>query len=148
VLQSASPESASIERQSTMASKFSVPKGFKKVDNGIAGFWKPTKEGEGLQGIVGHMVETPGADGKPNRFFTVRVTTEESGPIVSNTGRVVKTEVGTLVGVGGRVLANFLGERAGSGREVVLVYKGLGKAKTGRNAPKLYETYDSEEMPG
>ena len=124
--------------------KFNIPKGFKKVDNGIAGFWKPTKEGEGLQGVVGHMVETPGADGQPNRFYTVRVTSVESGPIVSTNGRTIKVEAGVLVGVGGRVLANFLSER--TGREVVLVYKGLGKAKAGRSAPKLYETFDSTEM--
>ena len=125
------------------ANGFVVPKSARKVDNGIIGFWKPDTEGQGIQGVVGHAVETAGRDGTTNNFFTLRVTTEESGPIVSSAGRTLKTEPGRMVGVGGRTLLNFLSERIG--QEVVLVYRGLGDAKKGRNAPKLYDTYEVGE---
>lgn len=126
-----------------MAKAFEVGKNFKKVDNGIAGFWKPTKEGEGLQGVVGHTVETKGVDGRPNVFVMLRLTREDSGPIVTGNGRVVKSTVGMNVGVGGKMLLNFLSER--TGHEVALVYRGLGDPKRGMNPPKLYDTYDSTE---
>jgi hypothetical protein len=125
------------------ATAFQVPKHAKKVDNGIIGFWKPDTEGQGIQGIVGHVVDATNRDGQTNQFYTLRVTTEESGPIVSGTGRVLKTEVGRMVGVGGRTVLNFLSEHIG--QEVILIYRGLGDAKKGRNAPKLYDTYELNE---
>jgi hypothetical protein len=122
---------------------FEVPKHAKKVENGLQGFWKPEVEGQGLQGVVGEPIETVGADGNPNVFFAIRVTSETSGPIKSSANKLLKTEVGRLVGVGGRTLRNFLTEH--KGREVVLVYTGLGEKKKGKNAPKLYDTYDLSE---
>lgn len=123
-----------------------APKGFKKVETAIAGFWKPAKVGQSLQGVVGHQVETKGADGKANVYFVVRLTSEESGPIARNSdgkggGKAVKPAIGMLVGVGGRTLQTFLKER--EGREVFLSYAGLGEAKRGQNPPKLYETFEA-----
>ena len=49
-----------------------------------------------------------------------------------------------LVGVGGKTLATFLEEHIG--QAVYIVYKGLGVAKKGQNAPKLYDTYEKGEV--
>jgi hypothetical protein len=118
-----------------------APKGFKKVETGISGFWKPTKAGHSLQGVVGHAVETKGADGKPNTFYMLRLKTDDSGPIATGAGKVVRAVEGMVVGVGGRTLQTFLGERIG--QEVFLEYKGLGDAKRGQSAPKLYDCYET-----
>jgi hypothetical protein len=123
--------------------KFKVNGGFKKVDNSLNGFWKPSAKGEGLQGVVTTRIEGKGADGNPNVFYALRITNAESGPIVGGDDKPIGVEPGMLVGVGGRTLHSFLGENMG--REVALVFQGLGRAKRGRNAPKLYECYASEE---
>jgi hypothetical protein len=123
-----------------------IPAGFSEVNNALAGFWKPTVDGQWLQGIVGHMIEGKGQEGgKPNRFFAVRITNPESAPIMSADDKPVALEGGELVGVGGAILVSFLAERVGS--EVYLVYKGLGRAKRGQNAPKLYATYAKDYDP-
>lgn len=122
---------------------FPVPDHFKQVDNALSGFWKPTEQGHGIQGIVGPAIESKGADGRPNIFHTIRITVPESGPIVGAGDKPVETELGALVGVGGRTVQAFLASN--EGKEVALVYKGLGRAKPGRNAPKLYETFVSTE---
>lgn len=121
-----------------------APKGFKKVETGISGFWKPTKGGShSVQGVVGHAVETKGADDKPNTFYMLRLTTDEGGPIVTGQNKPVKMRVGMVVGIGGRTLQTFLHENMG--REVYLEYRGLGEAKKGQSAPKLFDTFVSEE---
>lgn len=121
-----------------------APKGFKQVDNSLGGFWKPSKGGEHLQGIVGHLIEAKSAqkDGKTNRFYAVRLTSADSAPIVNTDDKPITAEVGMLVGVGGAVLMTFLNDRMG--KEVYLAYKGLGKAKRGQNAPKMYDTFEKE----
>jgi hypothetical protein len=125
------------------AGGFPVPEHFKQVDNTLNGFWKPKTEGDGIQGVVGPLVASKGADGKENNFFTLRITVESSGPIVAAGDKPVETETGLLVGIGGRTIAAFLA--ANEGKEVALVYRGLGRAKPGRNPPKLYDTYVSTE---
>lgn len=125
--------------------KNNAPKGFKQVDNSLSGFWKPSKAGQHLQGVVRHMIESKNAlnsNGKPNQFYAIRLTSPDSGPIIDNHEKDVTPEEGMLIGVGGAVLLNFLAERVG--KEVYLVYKGLGKAKKGQSAPKMYETYERE----
>jgi hypothetical protein len=120
-----------------------VPAGFKEVDNSLSGFWKPSADGESLQGIVGHMIEArnkQNENGKPNRFFAIRLTA--STTIMDTSDKMVPGEEGDLVGVGGAVLVSFLADQIG--KEVFLVYKGLGRAKRGQNAPKLYATYAKE----
>lgn len=120
-----------------------IPEGFREVDNSLAGFWKPTTVGQSLQGIVGHMIEGKVTHGKPNRFYAIRITNSEvSAPIFDTNDKAVTPEGGEMVGVGGAVLMSFLAERIG--QEVYLVYTGLGKAKKGQNAPKLYATYARE----
>ena len=117
-----------------------IPAGFKEVDNSLSGFWKPSLEGQALQGIVGHMIEArnkQNENGKPNRFFAIRLTA--STQIVDTADKSIDGEEGDLVGVGGAVLVSFLADQIG--KEVYLVYKGLGRAKRGQNAPKLYATY-------
>jgi hypothetical protein len=119
-----------------------APKGFKKVETGLGGFWKPTKEGQHVQGIIGHAVETKGVDGKPNVFYTFRLLDEKSGPIVNANGKPLKTYEGMLIGIGGKTLLTFFADRLG--KEVYIEYQGLGVAKRGQNAPKLYDTFESE----
>jgi hypothetical protein len=126
------------------STKINAPKGFKQVDNSLGGFWKPTKAGQHLQGLVGHLIEAKSSvrDGKPNRFYAIRLIGADSGPIVNTDDKEIPAEDGMLVGVGGAVLLNFLHERIG--KEVYLAYRGLGKAKKGQNAPKMYDTFERE----
>ena len=123
-----------------------APKGFKKVETGLTGFWRPTKVGQCLQGVVGHAVETKGRDGKSNTFFVLRLSTSDCEGVSSQNGKALKADIGMLVGVGGKVLHTFLSEH--TGREVYLIYKGLGDAKRGQNAPKLFDVYESVEDGG
>ncbi len=142
-------------KRATMVTKRSsanVPSGFKKIETKLAGFWKPIKAGQSVQGVVGPMIETKGAeDDKPNRFYTIRITDpKKSGPIVSEE-KTVEVEKGDLVGVGGAMLLNFLDGR--EGMEVFLVYEGLGAKKPGKHPAKMYGTYakgaeSKEREPG
>ena len=131
-----------------MASKKKIvaeaPEGFVKVETSISGFWKPEGAGESLQGIVGAPVEVKArVDGeKPNTFYTLHLTSEEGGPIVSGEDKAIDMRKGMIVGVGGKMLATFLAAR--EGKEVFLIYRGLGKAKKGQSAPKMYDTFERE----
>jgi hypothetical protein len=116
--------------------------GFKKVETHLAGFWKPTADGQHLQGIVVQAIEVRGHEDKPNTFYTVQLTAETGGPIKDGDDKTIKTEIGMIVGVGGKMLLTFLRNR--EGKEVMLVYRGLGSKKAGQNAPKLYDTYERE----
>lgn len=120
-----------------------APAGFRKVETSLLGFWKPTAAGELIQGMVGTAIETRGADGKPNRFYPIHLTTLEASSIISQDDKEVRPTLGGMVGVSGAMLRSFLAAREGT--EVVLVYKGKGKAKPGQSAPKLYETYERGE---
>jgi hypothetical protein len=117
-----------------------APKGYREVSTGIEGFWKPTKRGETISGIVGHRIEVKGSDGRPNVFFTFKLADDTSGPIEDSNGKPVESDGGMNVGVGGRVLQTFLAEH--EGQPVILVFKGMGAAKKGQNAPKLYACFE------
>jgi len=137
---------ASKKRNATIAAQDYVPAGFRKVETSISGFWKPEGAGEFLQGIVGAPVEVKGRDDdKPNTFYPLQLTSADGGPIVSGTDKAVKAvemRIGMIVGVGGKMLGMFLRER--EGKEVFLVYRGLGKAKPGQSAPKMFDTFEAE----
>jgi hypothetical protein len=120
-----------------------APKGFKKVETGTAGFWRPAKKGDCLQGVVGTARTVEGADGKPNTFFSIRITNVKSGPIATKSGKRVTPHMGMNVGAGGTVLRDFLTGR--EGREVFLEFTGMGEASKGHSAPRLFDCYDSEE---
>lgn len=124
------------------AGKASEIKGFKKVETHLAGFWKPTADGQHVRGIVVQAIEVQGREEKANTFYTVQLTSEEGGPIKDGDDKTVKPEVGMIVGVGGKMLLTFL--RGREGKEVLLVYRGLGPKKPGQNAPKMYDTYERE----
>ena len=135
---------ASKKRSVMTASQDFTPAGFKKVETSISGFWKPEGAGEYLQGIVGAPVEVKGRDGdKPNTFFPLQLTSADGGPIVSGDDKTIEMRIGMIVGVGGKMLAMFLRER--EGKEVFLIYRGLGKAKSGQNAPKMFDTFEAEQ---
>lgn len=129
------------------SAKNTAPEGFREVDNAMTGFWKPTSPGQTIQGIVGPMIVTKGADDKPNRFYTLRITNPERATAVQSTDgkAAADVEAGDLVGVGGALLLSFLANR--EGQEVYLVYKGLGEKKRGKNPAKLYTTYAKEYDP-
>lgn len=128
------------------ATNGAAPAGYRKVETRITGFFKPKKAGDFIEGVVGHRAESQGADGKPNIYFTFRLADDQCTCIETGNGQKVKADGGMLVGVGGRTLATFLEEH--EGQAVYIVYKGLGEAKKGRNAPKLYDTYEKgEEEP-
>lgn len=117
--------------------------GFKKVETHLGGFWKPTQDGQNLQGIVVQAVEVKGKEDKTNTFYTVQLTNDASAPIKDGEDRTIKAETGMIVGVGGKMLLTFL--RGREGKEVLLVYRGLGPKKAGQNAPKMYDTYERDE---
>lgn len=129
-----------VKKNRTAKTRIDAPKGFVEVGNSMSGFWKPTIPGQSLQGVVGRMIETEGAEGKTNRFYSVRITdVARTGPIVSGDDDDATIEKGDVVGVGGAVLLSFLEDH--EGKEVFLVYKGLGEKKKGKNQAKLYATY-------
>lgn len=121
-----------------------APSGFRKVETSISGFWKPTRVGQSIQGIVGHAVEVAGKEGQPNTFYTLKLTDENiGGQIATQDDKPVKPHKGMVIGIGGKALLTFLRER--EGKEVFLSYKGLGVAKKGQSAPKLYDCYERGE---
>lgn len=120
-----------------------APEGFRKIETHLMGFWKPEKEGESVQGIVGEAVERVGLDGKPNTFYSITLTTDDAGPVKTREdNKTIKVTAGQMIGVGGKMLLVFL--RGREGKEVYLRYAGLGPAKRGQNAPKLFDTYERE----
>ena len=125
------------------AAKKAAPAGFKRVETSISGFWKPTKEGQSLQGRVSHEIDAVGVDGKPNKFFIVALTNIDGVEVASRTGKRVTPHEGMLIGVGGKTLLPFLAQHLG--REVFIAYQGLGEPKKGQNPPKIYNTYVSQE---
>jgi len=121
---------------------YTPPKGYKKVETGINGFFKPKKPGDFVSGIVGHRVEVQGKDGL-NVFYTFVLADDTSGPIVDNEDKPVESDGGLNIGVGGKTLLTFL--EAHVGQKVAVYFTGMGKAKKGRNAPKLYDCYEVGE---
>lgn len=119
-----------------------APAGFRKIETHLAGFWKPEIAGQAVQGIVGEAVEVQGADGKLNTFYSLTLTTNDAGPIKGKDGKKVDVGEGQMIGVGGKMLLIFL--RGREGKEVYLSYTGLGPARTGQSAPKMFDTFEKE----
>jgi hypothetical protein len=119
-----------------------APPGYRKVETRIGGFWKPKKKGDFIEGVVGHRVSTQGIDGKENSYYTFRLADDQCTSLESSDGKHLAADGGALVGIGGKTLLTFLEEH--EGRAVYIVYKGLGIAKKGQNAPKLYDTFERE----
>lgn len=119
-----------------------APAGFRKIETHLAGFWKPEIPGQAVQGIVGEAVEVQGADGKLNTFYSLTLTTNDAGPIKGKDGKKVDVGEGQMIGVGGKMLLIFL--RGREGKEVYLSYTGLGPARTGQSAPKMFDTFEKE----
>src|SRR5262245_5602056 len=132
-------------KNSKAATKFKngVPQGFTKVETTMAGFWKPEIVGQSVQGTVGEAIEVAGPDGRTNTFYSFTLTSSEGGPIVGKDNKKVPTVAGQMVGLGGKMLLIFL--RGREGKEVYITYAGLGPAKSGQSAPKLFETYSRDE---
>lgn len=127
-----------------LAGKATKIPGFKKVETHLAGFWKPTHDGQHVRGIVTQAIEVKGReDDKTNTFYTLLLTAEDGGPIKDGDDKTIKPESGMMIGVGGKMLLSFL--RGREGKEVLLIYRGLGPKKPGQSAPKLYDTYEREE---
>lgn len=118
---------------------YKPPAGMRKVETGINGFFKPHKPGDFVSGIVGHRVEVQGKDGL-NVFYTFLLADDTSGPIEDSDGKSIDADGGLNVGVGGKTLLTFL--EAHVGQKVQIFYTGMGVAKKGRNAPKLYDCYE------
>ena len=125
------------------AKKAAGPSGYRKVETRIQGFFKPKKLGDFIEGVVGHRAESPGADGKPNVYYTFRLADDQCTSIRDGEDKLIKVDGGMLVGIGGKTLLTFLEEH--EGQAVYIVYKGLGIAKKGQNAPKTYDTYEKGE---
>jgi hypothetical protein len=125
-----------------------APEGYTEVKTNIQGFWKPETPGDWVEGIVGERIEGRGADGKPNVYYSLRLASDDVlGPIVrvDEGGQATKleSEAGMLVGVSGATLRAFMAGMIG--KPVYLIYKGMGKAKPGQSAPRLYATYARDD---
>jgi hypothetical protein len=120
---------------------YKPPTGMRKVDTGIAGFWKPKDPGDTISGIVGHKVVGT-YKGKPNVYFTFKLADDTSGPIETSDGKNVPADAGMNIGVGGAALQTFLSDHVG--QAVALFFTGMGTAKKGQNAPRLYDCYEEE----
>lgn len=121
----------------------STPEGFRKVETHLVGFWKPEIEGQCVQGVVGEAIEQQGMDGKSNVFYSLTLTTDDAAPIKDKLEKTITASEGQMIGVGGKMLLIFL--RGREGKEVYIAYKGLGPAKKGQNAPKLFDTFERDE---
>lgn len=128
-------------KKSSKRSVSVAPRGFKKVETHLAGFWKPEIPGQSIQGIVGEAVEVRGKDDKINTFYTLKLSDDHGGPIMTMDNKKVQIESGMMVGIGGKMLLIFL--RGREGKEVYITYAGLGPKKPGQNAPKMFETFES-----
>ena len=121
--------------------------GWTKVDTRVNGFWKPDTVGQFIEGVCVQRIEgapqvdSDGSPKKPNIYFAIRLSDDSSGPIKTTDGKILKVDAGHLAGVSGATLQLFLGERIG--QAVHIVYKGLGKARPGQSAPKLFDTYEA-----
>lgn len=128
---------------SKKTTKAAAPSGFKKIENHLAGFWKPELQGQVMQGVVGEAIETRGIDDKPNTFYSLKITNAEiSGPVVTKEGKKIDLENGMMIGIGGKMLMTFL--QGHQRREVYLIYDGMGPKKPGQSAPRMYLTYERE----
>jgi hypothetical protein len=119
-----------------------TPKGFRKVETGISGVWKPKVPGQFIVGIVGHAVETKGNDGRANVYYTFKLADDTSGPIETADEKPVESEAGLNIGVGGKTLQTFLADHVG--QPVWIAFRGMGTAKKGQNAPKLYDAFERD----
>lgn len=124
------------------------PKGYRKVELRLSGFWKPEKPGDWIEGIVGERIEGKGHDGKENVYYSFIVASDDvKGPFERKDEKgmtqKVPAEAGLRVGISGRTLLAFLHDRVG--QPVYIRYRGLGRAKPGQSAPKLYDTFEREE---
>jgi len=122
---------------------YKPPAGFKKVERPrMAGFWKPTKPGQSVSGIVGMRIAT-NYKGKPGAFYTLKLADDTSGPIETSEGKAVEADGGMIVGVGGAVACSLLEDR--EGKAVHLFYLGVEEhPKKGQNAAKLYDCYEED----
>ena len=134
---------ASKKTKRTQNGNDNAPAGFRKVESNFTGFWKPEGEGESIRGVVGKAIEVPTSDGRTSTFYPMAVTEGDVSSVFNIDGDQVKAGRGALVGFGGKMLLNFLG--AHMGQEVYLIYRGLGNAKRGQSAPKMYDMYERGE---
>lgn len=117
--------------QSALPSTSAIPEGMKQMGGGYAPSWKPETIGETLHGLVtGQVREVEFKQGR-------KVVQREVMEITS-----IKDETRTAVWRSA-ALGEFFDAIAAlgddfAGQEVFLQYDGLGKAKPGQNAPKLF----------
>lgn len=120
-----------------------APEGYSKVETHLVGFWRPTIEGQSVNGTVGEPIDVRGADGKINQFYSLTLISDQGGPIKDKDDKTIPTVPGQMIGIGGKMLLVFL--RGREGKDVYLQYIGLGKAKPGQSAPKLFATFQKDE---
>jgi hypothetical protein len=125
-----------------------APEGYSEVKTNIQGFWKPETPGDWVEGIVGERIEGKGADGKANVYYSLRLADDSvHGPFMrtdeGGKSTKVEAEAGLLVGVSGATLRAFMAGQIG--KPVYLIYKGMGKAKPGQSAPRLFATFARDE---
>lgn len=123
-----------------------APEGFAKIESPhMSGFWVPTLAGQAVQGVVGESITSAGRDGKPNQYYLLMLTNNDSGPVVAKEdGRKKTIEVGEgmMIGVGGAVLLSLL--RGREGKEIYAVFTGLGPKKPGKSQARMFEVYERE----
>jgi hypothetical protein len=100
-----------------------IPKGMKALTSSFAATWQPEREGESLTGELGE-VKT--------------VTLQQGKKTVERRCVTVTPDKGDAVTVWESAMLKPLFEDVEEGDRVYIRYDGLGVAKKGQNAPKLF----------
>ena len=86
--------------------------------------WMPKEEGDSIEGVLVEIKENVGV----NKSKLYKVQTDDG-----------------LISVWGSTILDSRLEQVPVGAKIKIVYQGLGKAKAGRNAPKLFKVYIDTE---
>lgn len=123
-----------------------APEGFAKIESPhMSGFWVPTIAGQSVQGVVGESITATGRDGKPNQYYLLMLTSNDSGPVIgveNGRKRTIEVGEGMMIGVGGAVLLSLL--RGREGKEILARFTGLGPKKPGKSQARMFDVYERE----
>lgn len=109
-------------KRTAVARGANLPKGYEAI-GGFSESWKPEKAGDSIEGTV-------------SGFRDVEVTRGKK----KEASRIMEIECkdGKTRSVWHSAGLNSLFERAEEGSQVYIRFEGMGKAKRGQNAPRLY----------
>lgn len=116
-----------------------------KSVGGFLPIWKPLEAGEEVLAEYVKTETVPGmGEGKKKRedfqSFVLRVKEDSNIHLIKSKTIAVPALAGVEFTVSGDVMANALKD-AEAGQDYILIFSGMGEAKGGNNAPKLFEVH-------